>query len=233
MHVVGGRVHVRSGVFALHRVVVDPAIAERAVQRFDVVRAQRRHRRLHLGLRLLDGVFERNVGDKRRIEIVVVQLIDAENARAKLQVPMKRRQVLAHAVDERGVDRGGHVRTIERGGEGRVVVPRLARNIADCTSALMVAPNVRLNFCRLRRMPPSPSGDPRGRRARACRRERRRRRAASRSPSDRVTVGHGNSALRKMLAVLPLAAAIGTVRAISASSVALRVCAFRRSTSRR
>ena len=192
MHVVGGRVHVGARLLALCRVVVNPAVAESAVERRDVVGAQRRHGGLHFRLCLLDRVVQRDVGDERRIQIVVVQLIDAENARAQLEIAMERWQVLVHAVDERRVDgRSGY--------SGRRATPQASsrsagpsrRNIADWTFALIVEPSERRNdprpsknasitFCRSARFALARAAEYVETSRRAC------------LPSESVTVGHGD-----------------------------------------
>ena len=113
MHVIGVAGDVRSRLLAGRRVVVDPALPERAIERLHVVVAKDGGRALHFVLRLLDGVLERHAGDQRRVEVVVVQFGDAEDPLAQREVPVEGRQVGVHAIHQRGLNRRRQVGAVQ------------------------------------------------------------------------------------------------------------------------
>ena len=123
--VVRAAVRIGARALAVVRQQVDPALVERALDHRRVVRPERRDGAEHVLLRLLGRVFELHRRHERRVEIVVVQLVDAHHPLAKLQVAVERRQVPVHAVDEARVDRHRNVRAVERRLERRRILPRL------------------------------------------------------------------------------------------------------------
>ena len=125
MDVVGAAVGVGAGALALVRQQIDPPLLERALNRRLVLGAERRDRLEDQLLRLLRRVFELHRADERRVEVVVVELVEAQDLLAQLQVAVKGRQVAVHAVDQARVDRHRDVRAVERHLERGRVLPRL------------------------------------------------------------------------------------------------------------
>ena len=123
MHVVRAWIHVPTGTLALGRKPVDPATVERVLDGGGILGAQRSHRRQHVPLSVFGAVLQVHGPDQRRIQVVVVQPVDAENLLSKLQVPMERRQRSVDAVDQARVHGRRNVRRVERQCEPRVVLP--------------------------------------------------------------------------------------------------------------
>ena len=121
VHVVGAPVHVRTAPLSGRGIQVHPAPVESHVERLHVVRAQDGDRVLDLGARLLDGVFERHVRDEGRVEVVVVQRVDAQHPLAKLKVAMEGGQMPIHAVYQLVIHRHRDSRLVERALQGRAV----------------------------------------------------------------------------------------------------------------
>ena len=125
MDVVRAAVRIGARALALARQQIDPALLERALNRRAILGPERRHGVEHDLLRFLGRVIELHRSDERRVEIVVVQLRQAENPLPQLQVPVERRQIAVHAVDEPRIDGDRNVRAVERRLERRRVAPRL------------------------------------------------------------------------------------------------------------
>jgi hypothetical protein len=100
VHVVGAAVRVRARHLTVVRKQIDPAAVERAADRRLILGPEGRHRRQHELLRFARRVLQIHRRDERRVQVVVVQLVDLHHPLAQLQIPVKRRQVLVHAVDE-------------------------------------------------------------------------------------------------------------------------------------
>ena len=78
-----------AGALPLVREQIDPSLVERAIDRRHVVGAERRHCCSDVRLRLLRRVLEIHRTDERRIQIVVVELVDAHHPLPQFQVAMK------------------------------------------------------------------------------------------------------------------------------------------------
>ncbi len=90
VHVVGERLHVGTRTFALLRINVHPTLVHRRFLHLHPVVAQDRHRferDLLAGLDV-EGLVERY---ERRVNIVIVHLLDAEHACPQAEIPMQGR----------------------------------------------------------------------------------------------------------------------------------------------
>src|SRR2546422_4921698 len=68
------------------------------------------------------GQFDRS--DERRVQVVIMKLVQTEDALAQLQVSMEGRKILVDAIDEAYVNRHRNVRPVQRVLQNRFVLPR-------------------------------------------------------------------------------------------------------------
>ena len=112
-----------AGALALVRVDVDPAVLEGAAHHIAIFFAERLDRLQDDLLRLFIGVFDVEVGDQRRVDIVVVELVEAEHRFAEIHVAVHGGEVVPDRFDEAVVDRGRHVLVGHAHGAGGLVMP--------------------------------------------------------------------------------------------------------------
>ena len=114
----------REGTRALSfvRVDVDPAVPEGTAHDIAVLFAERSDRFQDEVLRLFVGVFGVKVGDQRRVDVVVVELVDPQHLFAEIHVAVHGGQVVPDRFDQAVVDNGRHVLMGHAHGAGRVVM---------------------------------------------------------------------------------------------------------------
>ena len=147
MDVIGAAVRVGARPFAGVREEIDPSLVERPLQHRRVLGSERRQRREHVLLRFLRRVRQIDRADERRVQIVVVQLVEAHHPLPQFQVAVERRQ---RAID--AVDRAAY--TPSSGCSGRPAPSpaptgyfrAFAKNSTFWTSPFIVVPNVRLKL---------------------------------------------------------------------------------------
>ena len=125
MDVIGAAVRVGARPLAGVREEIDPAFVERPLQHRRVLGAERRQRREDMLLRLLRRVRQIDRADERRVQVVIVQLVEAHHPLAQLQVAMERRQRAVDAVDEPRIHRRRDVRAVEHHLQRRRILSRL------------------------------------------------------------------------------------------------------------
>ena len=114
--------HVRARRLPRLRVDVHPAALEPLAQQVLVVGAEGRGRRQGQGRRLVDAELAVERG-QRRVDVVVVQVVEAQHAPADAEVAVQRRQVAAGRVEQGAVDGGGDVGAGQRRLQRAAVTP--------------------------------------------------------------------------------------------------------------
>ena len=124
MDVIGGAFGIGARTLAFVREQIDPPAVVRALDRAGVFASERRDGFEDEFLRLLRRVGQFDRSDERRVQVVIMKLVQTENALAQLQVSMEGRKILADAIDEAHVDRHRNVRPVQRVLQSRFVLPR-------------------------------------------------------------------------------------------------------------